>query len=224
MFGDKICNNVDYCLKNKRRITAKTGAYREGYLQSKVYKLQLKNSVFLFGGFMVHRIGCQVPDTGDAAFIAWNAEVSGSARLGKNASVWFGAVVRADLQPITIGDCTNIQDNATLHVTMTKACTIGSLVSVGHNAVIHAATVGDECIIGIGAIILNGAVIGSQSIVGAGALVTEDKVFPPRSLIFGSPARLVRSLREEEIQDIRATAERYAGMAREAATGYGEIK
>ena len=173
---------------------------------------------------MIHRISSLIPDTAGAAFIAWNAEVAGDARLGRNASVWFGAVIRADLQPITVGEDTNIQDNVTLHVASNKICVIGSRVTVGHNAVVHAATVEDECLIGIGAIILSGAVIGSRSIVGAGTLVTEDKVFPPRSLIYGNPARLIRSLRDDEIEEIRATAARYAARAREAAKLYSEVK
>ena len=172
---------------------------------------------------MIHGIGSKVPDSRDAAFIAWNAEVAGEARLGKNSSVWFGAVIRADLQPITVGDESNIQDNATLHVSMENPCVIGNRVTVGHNAVVHAATVEDECLIGIGAVVLNGAVIGSQSIVGAGTLVTENKVFPPRSLILGSPAKLVRSLTDDEAAEIRATALRYVRIAREAAAGYAEI-
>ncbi|MDR1625350.1 MAG: gamma carbonic anhydrase family protein [Spirochaetia bacterium] len=172
---------------------------------------------------MVHRIGSQIPQTEGAAFIAWNAEVAGDSRLGKNASVWFGAVVRADLHPIFVGEDSNIQDNATLHVTGSDPCVVGDRVTVGHNAVIHAAKIGDECLIGIGAIILSGAVIGSQSIVGAGALVTEGKVFPPRSLIYGNPAKLIRGLSDGEILEIRATAQRYVRKAEEAAISYRAV-
>jgi carbonic anhydrase/acetyltransferase-like protein (isoleucine patch superfamily) len=172
---------------------------------------------------MIHRIGSQIPQTESAAFIAWNAEVAGSARLGKNVSVWFGAVIRADLQPIFVGDDSNIQDNVTLHVTSGDSCEIGRRVTVGHNAVIHAAKIGDECLIGIGAIILSRARIGSQSIVGAGTLITENKVFPPRSLIYGSPAKLIRSLSDEEVLEIGATARRYIRKAREAAISYSGV-
>jgi carbonic anhydrase/acetyltransferase-like protein (isoleucine patch superfamily) len=172
---------------------------------------------------VIHRIGSLVPRTEDAAFIAWNAEVAGDARLGKGVSVWFGAVIRADLRPITVGDCSNIQDNVTLHVTSADSCVIGERVTVGHNAVIHAAQIGDDCLIGIGAVIMSRAVIGSQSIVGAGALVTEDKIFPPGSLIYGSPAKFIRSLSDEEIREIRDTARRYAGRAEEARAQYAEL-
>ena len=173
---------------------------------------------------MIHKIGGQVPDTQGAAFIAWNAEIAGSATLGKDSSVWFGAVIRADLNPITVGDESNIQDNVTLHVTTNDSCVIGNRVTVGHNAVIHGATIQDECLIGAGAVIMNKARIGSQSIVGAGALVTENKVFPPRSLIYGNPARLIRSLTGEEMQSLAATAARYVKTAKEAAAGYCEIR
>ena len=172
---------------------------------------------------MIHKIDDKVPDTQNAAFIAWNAEVAGDAVLGKNSSVWFGAVIRADINSISVGDETNIQDNATLHVNSDAPCIIGSRVTVGHNAVVHGATVLDECIIGIGAIVLNKALIGSQSIVGAGALVTERKEFPPRSLIMGSPAKLIRTLTGEEIEGIRDSAARYVQQAKEAIAAYSEI-
>jgi len=172
---------------------------------------------------MIHGIGSKIPDTKNAAFIAWNAEVAGSVALGKNSSVWFGAALRGDIQKIAVGDESNIQDNATLHVTTEDPCIIGNRVTVGHNAVIHGAEIRDECLIGMGAIILNRAVIGSQSIVGAGALVTEGKVFPPRSLILGNPAKVVRSLSDEEVLDIGATAVRYVKVAEEAARSYAEV-
>ena len=171
---------------------------------------------------MIHKIGTHIPETKDAAFIAWNAEVAGKAVLGKDSSIWFGAVIRADLHSISVGKETNIQDNATLHVSSEDPCIIGNRVTIGHNAVIHAATVMDECIIGIGAIIMNKAIISHQSIVGAGSLVTENKVFPPRSLIYGNPAKVIRSLSDDEVKNISETAQRYVLVAKEAASSYSE--
>jgi len=167
---------------------------------------------------MIHKIGTQIPEVKQAAFIAQNAEVAGSTVLGKDSSVWFGAAIRADLNSIAIGEESNIQDNATIHNTTEDPCIIGKRVTVGHNAVVHGATVEDECLIGIGAIILNKAVIGTQSIVGAGSLVTENKVFPPQSLIYGNPARLIRSLSSEEIKNIQDSALHYVIVAKEAAS------
>ncbi len=166
---------------------------------------------------MIHEIAGRVPDTENAAFIAWNAEIAGEVRLGRDASVWFGAVVRGDLAPVSVGNRTNVQDNATLHVDAGAPCAIGNGVTIGHNSVLHGCTIEDDCIIGMGAVVLNGAVIGAQSIVGAKALVTENKSFPPRSLILGSPAKVVRELREDEVLKARANAETYVGLARDAA-------
>jgi carbonic anhydrase/acetyltransferase-like protein (isoleucine patch superfamily) len=165
---------------------------------------------------MMHEISGKAPDADKAAFVAWNAEVAGAVELGTDSSVWFGAVLRGDLAPVTVGNRTNVQDNATLHVDTGAPCTIGSGVSIGHNAVLHGCTVGDDCLVGMGAVVLTGAVIGGQSIVGANALVTENKSFPPRSLILGSPAKAVRELRDDEIKKTRTNAEAYIALAREA--------
>ena len=172
---------------------------------------------------MVHKIGNRIPNTTDAAFIAWNAEVSGSVELGKDVSIWFGASIRGDIEPITIQEDTNIQDNATLHTDFGAPCTIGKRVTIGHNAVIHGCTVGDDCLIGMGAVLLSRSEIGKESIVGAGALVTEGKIFPPRSLILGSPAKVVRTLDDSAIEAIRKNSENYIKLAKDAAESYREI-
>ncbi len=141
--------------------------------------------------------------------------------LAEETSVWFSATLRGDLAGITVGRGTNIQDGATLHVDTGLPLVIGDGVTVGHNAVLHGCTVEDDCLIGMGAVILSGARIGRESIVGAGALVTEGKVFPPRSLILGSPARAVRRMDDAGVEEIRENGRAYVGLAREAAAYTG---
>ena len=171
---------------------------------------------------MVHSIGEKVPDTAQAAYIAWNAEVAGDVTLGRDASVWFSATLRADIAPIRVGDRSNVQDGSTLHVDTNAPLVIGSDVTVGHNAVLHGCTVEDGCLIGMGAVVLTGAVIGRESIVGAGALVTEGKVFPPRTLILGSPAKARRQVDDEMAAGIRRNGAAYVSLAQEAVTAYRE--
>lgn len=153
------------------------------------------------------------PQLGERAWVAPSADLIGDVRLGTRASVWFGAVIRADNTPIILGEETNFQDGAIGHSDPGAPLTIGARVTVGHQAILHGCTVEDEALIGMGARILNGAVIGSQCIVGAGALVTEGKVFEPRSLIVGSPARAVRSLTDEQVAMLRLSAAHYAEKA-----------
>ena len=147
------------------------------------------------------------------AWAAPSADLIGDVRLGARASVWFGAVIRADNTPIIIGDETNIQDGAVCHSDAGFPLTIGARVTVGHQAILHGCTVQDDCLIGMGARILNGAVIESECIVGAGALVTEGKKFASGSLIVGAPARAVRQVTDEERQMLRASAAHYAEKA-----------
>jgi carbonic anhydrase/acetyltransferase-like protein (isoleucine patch superfamily) len=162
---------------------------------------------------MQHAFGGRSPVLHETVFVAWNAEVAGDVEAGKGASIWYGAVARADLAPIRIGAYTNIQDAAILHVVEGGACLIGEGVTVGHGAIVHACTVGDHSLVGMGAILLDGCEIGGESIVGAGALVTQGKKFPPRSMILGSPAKVVRTLTEEEVQSLWDHAEKYAELA-----------
>lgn len=142
-------------------------------------------------------------------WIAPNATVIGRVRLARHASIWFGATLRGDNELITIGEASNVQDGSVLHTDMGIPLTLGRNVTVGHMVMIHGATVGENSLIGIGAIMLNGAQIGRNSIVGAGALITEGKNFPDNSLIIGAPARVIRQLREEEASLITAAAEHY---------------
>jgi carbonic anhydrase/acetyltransferase-like protein (isoleucine patch superfamily) len=148
--------------------------------------------------------------------------VAGDVTLGRDASVWFSATLRADLEPIAVGDETNIQDSATLHVERGHPLVIGRRVTVGHNAVLHGCAIGDDCVIGMGSVVLSGAVIGRESVVGAGALVGERREFPPRSLIVGSPARCIRTLDDAAVEKIRENARVYTALARQAARDYAE--
>lgn len=159
------------------------------------------------------------PNTKNAAFIASNATVIGDCTLGKGSSVWFNAVIRADVDKITIGENSNIQDNCTVHCTEGLPVTVGKSVTVGHNAVIHGCTVGDNCLIGMNATILDGAKIGKNCIVGAGALVTENKSFPDNSLIIGVPAKAVRIIDDAAVEKIIENARHYTALSEEYASG-----
>lgn len=139
------------------------------------------------------------PTISPTAWIAPSADVLGDVTLGDHASVWFGAVVRGDVNHIIIGDHTNVQDGTVIHVTQGGHPTlIGKRVTIGHKALLHACTVGDDCLIGMGAVLLDGVEIGPGSVVAAGALVTPGKKFPPGSMILGSPAKAVRPVKPEE--------------------------
>jgi carbonic anhydrase/acetyltransferase-like protein (isoleucine patch superfamily) len=147
-----------------------------------------------------YRLGERVPTLPESGeyWIAPTAAVIGNVILQKNASVWWGAVLRGDNEPITIGENSNVQDNSVLHTDMGSPLIIGANVTVGHLVMLHGCTVGDGALIGIGAVVLNGAKIGKNCLVGAGALVTEGKEFPDGSMILGSPAKVVRELAPEQ--------------------------
>lgn len=152
-----------------------------------------------------------------AAFVAENATVRGDVTVGKGSSIFFGAVVRSELVPITIGEDTNIQDNCILHTDAGFPLTVGSGCTIGHGAILHGCTVGDNTLIGMGTTVLNGAVIGRDCIVGAGSLVPQGMVIPDGSMAFGSPAKIRRPLTEEEIAYNRGTAALYCREAAEYA-------
>jgi len=157
----------------------------------------------------IYSYGDQTPRIGNRTLVMPGARVIGNVTLGEDCSIFYNAVLRGDINSIVVGDRSNIQDNATVHLAHDKGVVIGKNVTIGHNAVVHACTIEDGCIIGMGAIVMDGAVIGHNSIVGAGALVTSGKVFPPCSLITGSPARLVRALTEDEVASTEASATNY---------------
>lgn len=154
------------------------------------------------------------PRISASAFIAPGATVLGDVTIGDEASVWFQSVVRADINRIVIGPRSNIQDGSIVHLADEYGVQIGELVTVGHKAVLHACSIADEVLVGMGAIVLDGAEIGPRSIIGAGALVTGGRKFPAGSLILGSPAKVVRQLSPEEQAGIRVWAERYVVLSR----------
>ena len=154
------------------------------------------------------------PDIARAAFVAPNATVIGNVTLGPLSSVWYGAVLRGDIHSIEIGEGSNVQDLAVVHLADDYGVKVGNYTTIGHSAIIHACTIGDECLIGMGATILDGAVIGDHCIVGANALVTQRFVAPAGSMILGSPAKIVRPLKESELIGLRAWAEKYVEVAK----------
>ncbi len=157
------------------------------------------------------------PTLKKGAWIAEGATVIGRTEIGEDSSIWFGTVVRGDVHYIKIGDRTSIQDLSMVHITHHKKedmsdgnpTIIGNDVTIGHRVMLHGCTIEDACLIGMSATILDGAVIGKESIVGAGSLVTKNKRFPPRSLIMGSPAKVVRELTDAEVAELYASAKRY---------------
>jgi len=151
------------------------------------------------------------PDFADRAtnWIAPDATLIGKVVIGESASFWFGAVLRGDNEPITVGAKTNVQEHTIMHTDIGFPLTIGRGCTIGHRAILHGCIIGDNTLIGMGAIILNGAKIGSNCLIGAGALVTEGKEFPDNSLIVGSPARVIRELDSATIEKLKASAEHY---------------
>ncbi|HDR9512163.1 gamma carbonic anhydrase family protein [Burkholderia cepacia] len=162
----------------------------------------------------IYRLGNLVPVCHESSFVADTAAVIGNVSLATNTSVWFGATLRGDTEPISVGEGSNIQDGAVLHTEAGRALTIAASVTVGHQVVLHGCTIGHGSLIGIQAIVLDGAVIGRECLVAAGSVVTADKVFPDRSLILGSPARAVRRLSDDEVKRLHTNITFYATSRR----------
>ena len=158
----------------------------------------------------IYELDGRAPKLGAGAWVAESAEVIGNVELGENASVWPGCVLRGDCEAIRVGANTNIQDLSVLHADFGIPLVLGDNVSVGHQAMLHGCTVGDGSLIGIQAVVLNGAKIGKGCLVGAGAVVTEGKEFPDNSLILGAPAKVVRTLTEQDLNRLLASADNYA--------------
>ncbi len=153
------------------------------------------------------------PVLGKSVYIAKGAVVVGDVTLGDHAGIWYNAVLRGDINRIVVGNYTNVQDNAVLHLADDYGCIVGNYVTIGHSAIVHACTIEDEVLIGMGATVLDGAVVGAQSIIGAGALVTLRSQIPPGSMVLGSPAKVVRPLTSDERAGLKYWAEKYARNA-----------
>jgi carbonic anhydrase/acetyltransferase-like protein (isoleucine patch superfamily) len=156
----------------------------------------------------------RTPDIGRAGFVAANATIVGDVTLGAHSSVWYGCVLRGDINSIVIGDGSNVQDGAIVHLADDHGTRVGNYTTIGHAAIIHACDIGNECLIGMGATVLDGAKLGDQCIVGANALVTQRFVAPPGSMILGVPAKVVRPLTDTERQSLRPWAEKYVEVAK----------
>lgn len=167
----------------------------------------------------VYELDGTAPRIAESAWVADSAQVIGNVELAEDASVWFGAVIRGDTETIRIGRGSNVQDLSVLHADLGMPLTVGENVTVGHKVMLHGCTIGDESLIGIGAIVLNGAKIGRHCVVGAGSLVTEGKEFPDGSMIIGSPARVVRQLTSEQIEGLRRSARHYVENGRRYRAG-----
>lgn len=174
----------------------------------------------------IYSIDGKAPDFADrsSTFVAPDAVVIGNVGVGRNVGIWFGVAIRGDNERIEIGDDSNVQEHAVMHTDPGYPLTVGKGCTIGHRALLHGCTVGDNSLIGMGAIVLNGARIGRNSLVGAGALVTENKEFPDNSLIVGAPAKAIRILDEEAVARLRRSADHYVGNARRFAAGLEEIE
>jgi carbonic anhydrase/acetyltransferase-like protein (isoleucine patch superfamily) len=162
----------------------------------------------------VYRLGARSPQLAESAWVADNATIIGDVRLAANTSVWFGAVLRGDNDPISIGANSNIQDGSVLHTDEGVPLSIGEGVTVGHLVMLHGCTVGNDSLIGIKSVILNRAVIGESCIIGANTMIPEGKVIPPRSLVIGSPGKVVRELSDQEVALLKMSAAHYVENAR----------
>ncbi|ABX37741.1 MULTISPECIES: gamma carbonic anhydrase family protein [Delftia] len=171
----------------------------------------------------IYELDGVAPEVAASAWVADSAEVMGNVQLAEDASIWFGAVLRGDCESISIGEGSNIQDASVLHADLGKPLVVGRHVTVGHQVMLHGCTIGDESLIGIGAVVLNGAKIGRNCLVGAGALITEGKEFPDGSMIIGSPAKAVRQLTPEQIEGLRRSAQHYVDNARRFKTGLRKL-
>ncbi|MFI3290260.1 MAG: gamma carbonic anhydrase family protein [Opitutales bacterium] len=155
----------------------------------------------------------QKPQVDDSAYVAKSAVLMGAVKIANNASIFPNCTLRADLNTIEIGEYSNIQDNSCIHLADNFGVKVGSYTTVGHNVILHACTIGDRCLIGMGAIVIDGAVIGDECIIGAGALVTKNTVIPDGSMVLGSPAKVVKALSPEQRAGLKDWAFKYSVIA-----------
>ena len=172
---------------------------------------------------MIHALDARTPALADDAWVAPDAQVIGAVALGPGASVWFGAVLRGDNEPIAIGEGSNVQEHCMLHTDMGFPLTVGAGCTIGHRAILHGCTIGEGSLVGMGAIVLNGARIGRGCLIGAGALVTENKEVPDGSLVLGAPAKVARALDEAAMEGLRESARHYRENARRFREGLREV-
>ncbi|GHT84112.1 gamma carbonic anhydrase family protein [Betaproteobacteria bacterium] len=163
------------------------------------------------------------PRIGEGCWIAHNATIIGDVSIGRRVNIWYNVVIRGDNDPITIGDDTNIQDGSILHNDKGVPLDIGSWVTVGHMVMLHGCTIGDGTLIGINAVVLNNAIVGKNCLIGANALIPEGKVIPDRSLVVGSPGRVIRELSDDEVAKLHANAHHYVDNASRYQAGFVEI-
>ena len=161
---------------------------------------------------MVHTIKGQSPKIHESVFVAWNAEITGNVTIDENASIWFSASIRGDMNSVTIGKGSNVQDNCVIHTDSTRGAVIGDNVTVGHGAILHSCTIGNNTTVGMGAIVLDGAKVGANSMVAAGSVVPPGKEFPDGSMSMGSPAKVAREMRPEEIEGFAKNCQSYVEM------------
>ena len=171
----------------------------------------------------LYQLDAHIPQMADSAWVADSAQVMGAVKIADHASVWFGVTIRGDTESIEIGEGSNIQDGSVMHADHGKPLVVGKHVTVGHMVMLHGCTIGDESLIGIGAVVLNGAKIGKNCLVGAGSLVTEGKVFPDGVMIMGSPAKVVRDVTPEQIDMFRKNALHYVENAQRFRIGLSKI-
>lgn len=162
---------------------------------------------------MIYALADKTPQIDDDAWVAPGCHILGAVTLGPASSVWFGTTMRGDNEMITVGAGSNVQENCVLHTDMGFPLTIGTGCTIGHKAMLHGCTIGDNSLIGMGATVLNGAVIGKNCLIGAGALITEGKVIPDGSLVMGSPGKVVRQLDDEAIERLKLSAQHYSENA-----------